>query len=84
MFESTTVLRTFGTPAITHLVFEHEDVVVLHEISVDVFQRSARGLRVEQVDERYKCAVKHGPDDVEFPVERINADGSDFDHNEVA
>ena len=68
----------------TSLISEHEDIVVLHEISVDVFQRPACSFWVEQVYERHKCAVEHCPDDVELPVERIDADWCDFDHDEIA
>ena len=68
----------------THFVLEHEDVVVLHEVSIDVFQGPASGLWVEQVDERHKSAVEYGPDDVELPVEGADADWGDFDHDEVA
>jgi hypothetical protein len=69
---------------IAHLISEHKDVVVLHEVSVDIFQRSACRLGIEQVDERYEGAVEHGPDDVELPVEGVDADWGDFDHDEVA
>jgi hypothetical protein len=68
----------------THLVFEHEDVVVLHEISVDIFQSPASSFWVEQVDERYESTVEYCPDDVELPVERVDADWGDFDNDEVA
>jgi hypothetical protein len=68
----------------TNLIPEHEDIVVLHEVSVDVFQRPACSFWVEQVYERHKCAVEHCPDDVELPVERIDADWGDFDHDEIA
>lgn len=57
---------------------------MLHEVPVDIFQRSAGSLWVKQVDERHESAVEHGPDDVELPVERVYADWGDFDHDEVA
>jgi diphthamide synthase (EF-2-diphthine--ammonia ligase) len=69
---------------ITHLISEHEDVVMLHEVSVDIFQRSACCLGIEQVDEWYESTVENGPDDVELPTERADTDWGDFDHDEVA
>ena len=42
-------------------------------------QGSAGCLWVEEVDEWDEGEVQHGPDDIEFPMEVLNADGGDFD-----
>ena len=57
---------------------------MLHEVSVDIFQRSTSCLRVEQVHERHKGEVEDGPDDVEFPAEGPDADWGDFYNDKVA
>lgn len=69
---------------VTHLVLEHKDVVMLHEVSVDVFESATCCLRVEEIYEWYKRSVEDCPDDVKLPAERADADWSDLYHDEVA
>lgn len=57
---------------------------MLHEIPVDVFECSSGRFGVEKIDERYESAIEYGPDDVELPTKRSDADGSDLHDNEVA
>ena len=35
-----------------------------------------------QIDDWYKGGVEDGPDDVEFPLQRLDADGSDLDNHD--
>lgn len=68
----------------SYLVSEHENIRMIHEILVDVFQRASGRLRIEEVNERHERAVEYCPDNVELPAEISDADGSDFHDDEVA
>lgn len=71
------------TSSKAYLVSEDENVGMIHEVSVDIFQRSSGCLGVKQVDERYEGSVEDCPDDVELPAEVSDADGSNLNDNEV-
>lgn len=71
------------TSSKAYLVSEDQNVGVIHEISVNVFQRSSGCLGVKQVDKRYEGSVEDRPDDVELPAEISDADGRDLNDNEV-
>ena len=55
-------------------------ILVLAEHAIDIFQRPICCLRVEEVDNRDEGEVEERPDDVKFPLEVLNANGSDL-HN---
>lgn len=38
------------------------------EVPVEILERAARGLGVEEVDDGHESAVEDGPDDVELPA----------------
>jgi hypothetical protein len=73
----------FANDRIAYLVFEHEDIVVIHEVSVDVFESTACCLWIEEIHEWHECSVEHGPDDVELPAKRADAYWCDLNHDEV-
>lgn len=77
-------ISSFVRIVIAHLVLEHKDVIVIHEVFVDILKRTASCFRIEQIHEWHEGPVEDGPDDVEFPAESSDADGSDFDDDEVA
>ena len=68
----------------THLVPEHKDVVVVHEVSVDVLESAPCCFGVEEIHEWHKRSVEDSPDDVELPAQGADADRSDFYHYKVA
>ena len=68
--------RTFGRDSI--FVPEYQDVLVISEETVNIFQSAVRGFGVEEVDDRDERGIEDGPNDIEFPVERLNADRGDF------
>jgi hypothetical protein len=73
----------FANDKIACLVFEHEDIVMIHEVSVDVFEGTACCLWIEEIHEWHERSVEHGPDDVELPTKRADTYGSDLNHDEV-
>jgi hypothetical protein len=73
----------FAKDDITYLVFEHKDIVVIDEVSIDVFESTACCLRIEKIHEWHERSVEHGPDDVELPAKRADADWSDLYHDEI-
>ena len=73
--------RTLGRDSI--FVLENEDVLVVSEETVNIFEGAIRGFRVEKVDYWNEGGVKDGPDDVKFPVERLDADGRDFNNCKI-
>jgi hypothetical protein len=52
----------------TYLVLEHEDIVMLHEVPVDILESATCGLWIEEIYEWHEGSVEDGPDDVEFPA----------------
>ena len=54
-------------------VREDEYVVVFTEEAVDVFEGAVGGFGEEEVDDGNEGGVEDGPDDVEFPVEGLDA-----------
>ena len=56
----------------------HDNGVVLAEEAIDIFEGTVGGLWVEEVDYGDKGGVEDCPDDVEFPLEGLNADRSNF------
>ena len=53
--------------------------MILAEHAIDVFEGAVCSFRVEEVDGGDEGEVEDGPDDVEFPVEALDAYGCDFD-----
>jgi hypothetical protein len=68
---------------ITHLVFEHKDIVMIHKVFVNILKSPACCLWIEEVNEWHECSVEHSPDDVEFPTERADTNGRDLNHYEI-
>ena len=68
--------RTLGRDSI--FILEDQDVLVVSEETVNIFEGAVRGFRVEKVDNRDEGGVKNGPDDIKLPVEGLNADGGNF------
>lgn len=60
-------------------VSENEDVRVLAEEAVNVFEGSVRCFWIEEVDDWHERGVEEGPNYVEFPVQRLDTDGGDLD-----
>lgn len=56
---------------------------MIHEVSVDVLESAACCFGIEEIHEWHERSVENGPDDVELPAERANANRSDFHHDEV-
>lgn len=65
------------------LVPEHQDGRIIPEQAVNVLERAVGRFRVEEIDNGHERGVENGPDDVEFPLQGLDADGCDFDHHEV-
>ena len=68
--------RTLGRDSI--FIPEDQDVLVVSEETVNIFEGAVRGFRVEEVDNRDKGGVEDGPDDIKLPMEGLNADGGNF------
>ena len=68
--------RTLGRDSI--FIPEDQDVLVVTEETVNIFQGAVRGFGVEEVDDWDERGVEDGPNDVEFPVKALNADRGDF------
>ena len=66
-----------------HLVSEYKKIRLRSEVVVDIFKSTSSRLRIEEVREWNERSVEDGPDDVEFPVQGLDADLSDFDDHEV-
>jgi hypothetical protein len=60
-------------------VLENENILILGEEAIEIFESAVRGFRVEKVDYGDKGGIEDGPDDVEFPLQRIDPDWGDFD-----
>ena len=69
---------------VAYLVLEHKDVVMVHEVSVDILERAACCFGIEEINQWYECSIEDGPDDVELPAEGADADWCDFQDDEVA
>lgn len=54
-------------------IFVDENVLILEEVSVNVFECTVRGLGIEEVDNGYKSSIEKRPDDVEFPMQILDA-----------
>ena len=67
-----------------YLVLEYEDIVVIHEVFVDIFERAASCLGIKEIYKRHEESIENGPDDVELPLESPDTDGSDLHHDEIA
>ena len=66
----------FGVSGLVREIFVREPYVfVLAEHAVDVFESAVGGLGEEEVDNGDEGGVEDGPDDVEFPVERLDSWG---------
>ena len=68
--------RTLGRDSI--FVPEDQDVLVVSEETVNVFQGAVRGFGIEKVDDWNERGVEDGPNDIEFPLEGLDADRGDF------
>ena len=60
------------------LVLEHKYVVVLTEVTIEIFESSASGLRIEEVNSWDESEVEDGPDDVKLPTQSLDTNGRDF------
>ena len=70
--------RTLGRDSI--FVLENEDVLVISEETVNIFEGAIRSFRVEKVDYWNEGGVKDGPNDIKLPLEGLDADGRDFNN----
>ena len=68
--------RTLGRDSI--FVPEDQDVLVVSEETVNIFQGAVRGFGIEKVDDWNERGVEDGPNDIEFPLEGLNANRGDF------
>lgn len=68
--------RTFGGDSI--FILEDEDVLVISEETVNIFEGAIRGLGVEKVDDWNEGGVEDGPYNIKLPLEGLNANGGDF------
>lgn len=55
-------------------------ILVLAEHAIYILQRPVCCFRVEEIDDRDEGEVEEGPNDVEFPVESLDTNGSNL-HN---
>lgn len=65
------------------LIPKHEDFRIIPEQPIDILERAVGRFRVEEIDDGHERGVEDGPDDVEFPLQGLDADGCDFDNHEV-
>lgn len=79
------MLHILPRPLLTNGIFipAHNNLIILAEKAIDILERPARRLRVEEVDDGHERRVEDGPDDVEFPLQRLDADGRDLHDHEV-
>lgn len=64
-------------------VLVHEDVVVLAEVAVEIFEGAVGGLWIEEIHNRDEAEIQHCPNDVELPAQGLDTGGGDFDNHEV-
>lgn len=57
---------------------------MVHEVSVDVLESATCCFGIEEIHEWNERSVEDGPDDVELPTERANANWSNLYNDEVA
>lgn len=63
------------------LVPEDDNLRVLPKESINVLQRLACRLGIQKVHDRDESSVEDSPDDVEPPMQGLNADRCNFDHH---
>lgn len=68
----------------TNLVSKHQNVRMVHKVSVDIFECPTSGFRVEQIDQRHECSVEHSPDNIELPAEGVDTNWRDLHYDEIA
>jgi len=61
----------------TYLVIGDDNVVILAEVAVDVFECSSGGFHKEEIDQRHERQVEDGPDDLIIVNGRFCAQGTD-------
>ena len=70
--------RTLGRDSI--FIFEDEDVLIISEETVNIFEGAIRGFGVEKVDYWDEGGIEDGPNNIKFPLKGLDADGSDFNN----
>lgn len=65
------------------LIPKHKDARIIPKQPIDILERAVGRFRVEKIDDGYERSVEDGPDDVEFPLQGLDAYGCDFDDHEV-
>ena len=70
--------RTLGRDGI--FILEDEDVLVVTEETVNIFEGAIRGFGVEKVDDWDEGSVEDGPNNIKLPMEGLDADGGDFNN----
>ena len=70
--------RTLGRDSI--FILENEDVLVISEEAVNIFEGAIRGLGVEKVDDWNEGGVEDSPYNIKLPLEGLNADGGNFNN----
>ncbi len=59
--------RTLGRDSI--FVLEDQDILVVSEETVNIFEGAIRGFRIEKVDDWDEGGVEDGPNDIKLPME---------------
>ena len=57
--------------------------MIVAKHAIDVFEGTIGGFGVEKVDNGDEGGVENCPDDVEFPLQALNANWRDFDNCEI-
>lgn len=70
--------RTLGRDRV--FILEDEDVPVVTEETVNIFEGAIRGFGVEKVDYWDEGGIEDGPNNIELPLKGLDADGSDFNN----
>ena len=68
--------RTLGRDSI--FIPEDQNVLVVAEETINVFEGAIRSFGVEEVDDWDERGVEDGPNNIKFPMEGLNADRGDL------
>ena len=61
-------------------VGEDENIGILAEQPIDIFKGAVCGFRIEEIDNWDEGSVAKGPNDIELPVQRLDAYWGDLDN----
>jgi len=80
---STYQQRPSRAKRLSYLVFEDKNVLILHEVAIDVFQGAISCFWVEEVYQRHERSIKGQPYNVELPMQGFDPYRGNLNHDEI-